>query len=202
MTALEKEILFIISRLRCLTEVQLNKLFNFKRETKKKTLKRTLRRMCSDCILVKFPVNINYKGFRDNSYVYYINGSEFYRGEELVRALISSEVAVKLKMARFEIVRFYKNINIGNKRYTYIEYINPYSNKRAQTLFDVQLKEAPNLLDYEDIKKDIKNSSIPFFMIPNVIVITKLNENPLQNILSEKNISIVDISLASIFRYL
>ena len=69
MTILEKEILFIISRLRCLTENQFNKLFNYKRDSKKKTLRRTLRRMCNDYILVKFPCNINYRGYKENSYL-------------------------------------------------------------------------------------------------------------------------------------
>ena len=37
MNVLEKEILFIISRLRCLTENQFNKLYNYKRDSKKNT---------------------------------------------------------------------------------------------------------------------------------------------------------------------
>lgn len=202
MTALEKEILFIISRFRCLTENQLNKLFNFKRESKKKTLKRTLRRMCNDYILIKFPININYRGFKDYSYIYYINGSEFYKDDELIKALISSEIAIKLKIAKFDVIRFYKNISIGDTKYVYIEYINPYSNQRKQVLFDIVLKNKIDFSKYKSLNLDIKNSTIPFFMRPNLIVITKLSDNLIQNILSESNIYLVDISLNSIFRYL
>ena len=72
MNLLEKEILFMVSRLRCLTESQFNKLYNYKRESKRKTLRKTLRRMCNDYILVKFPCNINYRGYKENSYLYYI----------------------------------------------------------------------------------------------------------------------------------
>ena len=56
MNLLEKEILFMVSRLRCLTESQFNKIYNYKRESKRKTLRKTLRRMCNDYILVKFPL--------------------------------------------------------------------------------------------------------------------------------------------------
>ena len=59
MNLLEKEILFMVSRLRCLTESQFNKIYNYKRESKRKTLRKTLRRMCNDYISVKFPCNIN-----------------------------------------------------------------------------------------------------------------------------------------------
>ena len=35
MNLLEKEILFMVSRLRCLTESQFNKIYNYKRESKR-----------------------------------------------------------------------------------------------------------------------------------------------------------------------
>ena len=109
MNLLEKEILFMVSRLRCLTESQFNKIYNYKRESKRKTLRKTLRRMCNDYILVKFPCNINYRGYKENSYLYYINGScEYYEGDDLIKTLIGSDVAVRLKLANFEMVRFYR----------------------------------------------------------------------------------------------
>ncbi|MGM9533498.1 hypothetical protein [Intestinibacter sp.] len=204
MTILEKEILFIISRLRCLTETQFNKLFNYKRDSKKKTLKRTLRRMCNDYILVKFPCNINYRGYKENSYLYYINGSsEFYKGEDLIKALISSDIAVKLNLANFDIVRFYRNINIGDNNYSlYIEYIDN-NCQRKQVLFDMQLGNTVDLSKYYTLKADMKNTTIPFFMVPNIIVVTnRLNEDDYLYIQDQENIFLVDISLHSMFRYL
>ena len=204
MTILEKEILFIISRLRCLTESQFNKLFNYKRDSKKKTLKRTLKRMCNDYILVKFPCSINYRGYRDNSYLYYINGSsEFYEGEDLVKALIISDIAVKLNLANFDIVRFYRNINIGEHNYSlYIEYIdNNY--RRKQVLFDVQLKNKIDFSKYETLQFDINTSTIPFFMVPNIIVVTdNLNQFDYLSAYNTKNIFLIDISLQYLFKYL
>jgi len=204
MTILEKEILFIISRLRCLTETQFNKLFNYKRDSKKKTLKRTLRRMCNDYILVKFPCNINYRGYKENSYLYYINGSsEFYKGEDLIKVLICSDIAVKLNLANFDIVRFYRNINIGDNNYSlYIEYID--SNcERKQVLFDIQLENEVDLSRYDNLQSDMKNATIPFFMVPNIIVVTNsLNQDDFFYTQNSKNVFVVDISLHSMFRYL
>ena len=204
MTILEKEILFIISRLRCLTETQFNKLFNYKRDSKKKTLKRTLRRMCNDYILVKFPCNINYRGYKENSYLYYINGaSEFYKGDDLIKALISSDIAVKLNLANFDIVRFYRNINIGDNNYSlYIEYID--SNcQRKQVLFDIQLGNNIDLSKYYTLKSDMKNTTIPFFMVPNIIVVTNsLNEDDYLYTRNTENIFLIDMSLHSMFKYL
>lgn len=204
MTILEKEILFIISRLRCLTETQFNKLFNYKRDSKKKTLKRTLRRMCNDYILVKFPCNINYRGYKENSYLYYINGaSEFYKGDDLIKALISSDIAVKLNLANFDIVRFYRNINIGDNNYSlYIEYID--SNcQRKQVLFDIQLGNNIYLSKYYTLKSDMKNTTIPFFMVPNIIVVTNsLNEDDYLYTQNTENIFLIDMSLHSMFKYL
>lgn len=204
MTILEKEILFIISRLRCLTENQFNKLFNYKRDSKKKTLRRTLRRMCNDYILVKFPCNINYRGYKENSYLYYINGSsEFYEGEDLVKALISSEIAVKLKLANFEVVRFYRNINIGENNYSlYMEYIDS-NYQRKQVLFDIQLKNQIDFSKYEKLQFDMKNTTIPFFMVPNIIVVkNNLNEFDYLNVQSMRNVFLIDTSLHSMFKYL
>lgn len=204
MTILERELLFIISRLRCLTENQVNRLYNRKKDSKKKVLKRTLRRMCNDYILVKFPCNINYRGYRDNSYVYYISGSEFYKGEELVKALIASDIVVKMKLYNFEIVRFYRNINIGDdKYYLYLEYINPVENKIKQLLVDIELENKIDFLKYQNLEINIKKSTIPFFMKPNILIVANniKGYNYLENI-NNKNIFFTDASLNSILKYL
>ena len=204
MNVLERELLFIISRLRCLTENQVNRLYNRKKDSKKKVLKRTLRRMCNDYILVKFPCNINYRGYKDNSYVYYISGSQLYKGEELVKALIVSDIVVKMKRSNFEIARFYRNINIGyDKYYLFLEYINPIENKRKQLLIDIQLEDKIDFLKYQNLEVDMRKSTIPFFMKPNILVITN-NTNDysyLENI-NENNIFVVDTSLNSLLKYL
>ena len=203
MNVLEKEILFIISRLRCLTENQFNKLYNYKRDSKKKTLRKTLRRMCNDYILVKFPCNINYRGYRENSYLYYINGScEYYEGEDLVKTLIGSDIAVKLKLAKFEIVRFYRNINIGEHNYhLYIEYIDTFY-RRKQVLFDIPLNDKIDFSKYSSLKFDLSKTTIPFFMVPNIIVVT--NNADEYNFLEDKpkNVFFIDIALHSLFKYL
>ncbi|MGM9533662.1 MAG: hypothetical protein ACI3VR_00340 [Intestinibacter sp.] len=160
--------------------------------------------MCNDYILVKFPCNINYRGYKENSYLYYINGaSEFYKGEDLVKALISSDIAVKLNLANFDVVRFYRNINIGDNNYSlYIEYID--SNcERKQVLFDIQLENEVDLSRYDNLQSDMKNATIPFFMVPNIIVVTNsLNQDDFFYTQNSKNVFVVDISLHSMFRYL
>ena len=160
--------------------------------------------MCNDYILVKFPCNINYRGYKDNSYVYYISGSQLYKGEELVKALIVSDIVVKMKRSNFEIARFYRNINIGyNKYYLFLEYINPIENKRKQLLIDIQLEDKIDFLKYQNLEVDMKKSTIPFFMKPNILVITN-NTNDysyLENI-NKNNIFVIDTSLNSLLKYL
>lgn len=202
MNILEKEMIFIISRLRCLTENQLNKLFGTKQDPKRRTIKRTLRRMCNDYILVKLPCNINYRGYKDNSYVYYINGSKLYRGEVLLRTLIGSEIAVKINTAKFEILRFYRNINMANKKFDlYIEYVNTNTNETKQVLVDILLDKTIDISKYSNISSDLQSCTIPFFMVPNIIVVTNYDNIELRE-LERKNIFFVNTSLNSIYRCL
>ena len=79
MVGLEKEILYLVSRVRYVTETQVGKVFSNKKRSGKKSLKRTLRKMCNDYTLRKIPCNINYTNFKDNSYVYYLNGTTLQR---------------------------------------------------------------------------------------------------------------------------
>lgn len=203
MNILEKDILFMISRLRCLTESQFNKLYNYKRESKRKNLKKTLRRMCNDYILVKFPCNINYRGYKENSYLYYINGScEYFEGEDLIKTLIGSDIAIRFKLANFEIVRFYRNIKIGENTYDlYIEYIDSFF-RRKQVLFDIKLENKIDFLKYETLRFDIEKTTIPFFMTPNIIVITNKSNGNTNLEYKPKNVFFTDISLYSLFKYL
>ena len=102
MVGLEKDILYLVSRVRCVTENQVGKVFSNKKRSNKKSLKRTLRKMCNDYTLRKFPCNITYTNFRDNSYVYYLNGSNVVREENLTKMLLGSEIAIRLRNSGFK----------------------------------------------------------------------------------------------------
>jgi len=58
--------------------------------------------MCNDYTLRKFPCNITYTNFRDNSYVYYLNGSNVVREENLTKMLLGSEIAIRLRNSGFK----------------------------------------------------------------------------------------------------
>ena len=56
----EKEILMLVSKIRCFTETQVGKFFGIKKRYSKKPFKKTLRKMCNEYTLRKYPFNINY----------------------------------------------------------------------------------------------------------------------------------------------
>lgn len=201
MMGLEKDILYLVSRVRCVTENQVGKVFNSKKRNGKKSLKRTLRKMCNDYTLRKFPCNINYTNFKDTSYVYYLNGSNISQEKNLTKMLLGSEIAIRLNSEGYEIVRFYRNAKVGNKIYDiFIEYINP-SRQRLQVLIDIELDEYIEYSKYSNIIDDIDNSTIPFFMVPKVIVISSKEQKHNKNNLDE-NIYFLDTSLNKLFNYL
>ncbi|WP_455537905.1 hypothetical protein [Terrisporobacter sp.] len=198
MIGLEKDILYLVSRVRCVTENQVGKVFNNKKRNNKKTLKRILRKMCSDYTLRKFPCNVSYTNIRDNSYVYYLNGSNIRKGKSLTKMLLGSEIAIRLNNSGYEIVRFYRNAKVGNKNYDiFIEYIS--SNRvRKQVLVEINLDEKTNFSKYENLRNDIENSTIPFFMVPSIIII--LSKEHGNN--NYDNIFFLDTSLNKLFNYL
>lgn len=201
MVGLEKDILYLVSRVRCVTENQVGKVFNNKKRNSKKSLKRTLRKMCSDYTLRKFPCNINYMNFKDNSYVYYLNGSNIAKDKNLTKMLLGSEVAIRLKGSGYEIVRFYRNAKVGNKTFDiFIEYINP-NRERLQVLIDIELDESFRCSKYNNIINDIDNSTIPFFMVPKVIVISS-KEQKHSSCNMNYNVYFLDTSLNKLFNYL
>ena len=201
MVGLEKDILYLISRVRCVTENQVGKVFNSKKRSSKKSLKRTLRKMCNDYTLRKFPCNINYINFKDKSYVYYLNGSNITNGNNLTKMLLGSEIAIRLNSAGYKIVRFYRNAKVGNKTYDiFIEYIN-LLRQRIQVLIDIELYENIEHSKYNNITYDINNSTIPFFMVPNVIVISS-KEQKHNNLNIDEHIHFLDTSLNKLFNYL
>lgn len=201
MMGLEKDILYLVSRVRCVTENQVGKVFNNKKRNSKKSLKRTLRKMCNDYTLRKFPCNINYNSFKDNSYVYYLNGSSIEKGKNLSKMLLGSEIAIRLNSAGYETVRFYRNAKVGDQTYDiFIEYINP-NRKRLQVLIDIEMDDNIKYSKYDNIMNDIDNSTIPFFMVPNIIVISsKEQKNNICYI--NEHIYSLDTSLNKLFNYL
>ena len=199
MMRLEKDILYLVSRVRCVTENQVGKVFSSKKRSSKKSLKRTLRKMCNDYTLRKFPCNISYTNFKDNSYVYYLNGSNITKESNLTKMLLGSEIAIRLKNAGFEIVRFYRNAKVGNQKYDiFIEYITPYG-VRKQVLIEIDDDEKNRFSKYDNIEEDIENSTIPFFMVPRIIYISS-KEQRLNKY--NDNVVFLDPSLNKLFNYL
>lgn len=201
MMGLEKDILYLVSRVRCVTENQVGKVFNNKKRNSKKSLKRTLRKMCNDYTLRKFPCNINYNNFKDNSYVYYLNGSSIEKGKNLSKMLLGSEIAIRLNSAGYETVRFYRNAKVGDQTYDiFIEYINP-NRKRLQVLIDIEMDDNIKYSKYDNIMNDIDNSTIPFFMVPNIIVVSSKEQKHNICYINE-HIYSLDTSLNKLLNYL
>ena len=199
MMRLEKDILYLVSRVRCVTENQVGKVFSSKKRSSKKSLKRTLRKMCNDYTLRKFPCNISYTNFKDNSYVYYLNGSYITKESNLTKMLLGSEIAIRLKNAGFEIVRFYRNAKVGNQKYDiFIEYITPYG-VRKQVLIEIDDDEKNRFSKYDNIEEDIENSTIPFFMVPRIIYISSKEQRFNKY---NDNVVFLDPSLNKLFNYL
>lgn len=201
MGGLEKDILYLIGRVRYVTETQVGKVFNNKKRSNKKYLKRTLRKMCSDYTLRKFPCNISYASYKDNSNVYYLNGSDITSDDTLIKMLLGSEIVIRLKGAGYEVARFYRNAKVGNKNYDiFIEYINP-QKIRKQVLIEIDVEEKISFLKYVNLEEQINNSTIPFFMVPKVIYISSHAENYINNNYSE-NVFFLDTSLNKLFNFL
>ena len=202
MFGIEKDILILISRIRCMTEVQVGKLFNNKRKYSRKPFKKTLRKMCNDYTSKKYPCNINYSGYKDNSYIYYLNGSQMYKGKDLFKAVIGSELAVKIELGGYKIKRFYRNAKVDNLNYDlFIEYTDSY-NDIKQILVDISTDENFNVYKYENMEEKITKSTIPFFEVPKVLIITSDGK---ENLLSKRldlDISFVDYNLTKLFRYI
>lgn len=202
MVGIEKEILILISRIRCMTESQVGKVFGTRKRYGRKPFKKTLRKMCNEYTLRKYPCNINYPGFRDNSYIYYLNGSKMYSGEELLKAVVGSELAIRIDMGGYNLKRFYRNVSVDNRKYDlFIEYVNHYGDQK-QMLVDIALDGDIDISKYENLEEKIVNSTIPFFELPKVLIVTPSN---IENILLEKklfNIESIDLNLNKLFRHI
>ena len=200
MIGVEKEILILVSKIRCITESQVGRFFGTRKRFTRKPFKKTLRKMCNEYTLRKYPCNINYSGYRDNSYIYYLNGSKMYKGKELVKVVIGSELAVKLESGGYKVRRFYRNVKVDNSTYDlYIEYVDNY-NDIKQILVDINLGENFNIFKYANIEEKIEKSTIPFFEVPKILVITKNNEDISISNKLDIDIDFVDTSLSKLFK--
>lgn len=202
MIGIEKEILLLISRVRCMTETQVGKVFSPKKRYGRKPFKRTLRKMCNEYTLRKYPCNINYSGYRDNSYVYYLNGSKQYKGKDLVKIIIGSELAIRINMGGYEVKRFYRNAKVGKETFDiFIEYIDRY-NELHQLLVDIDIDGNIERSKYLNLEYKINDSTIPFFELPKVLIVTSKDTRDLGINNLNDNVSYIDPTLNKLFRYI
>jgi len=200
MVGVEKEILILISKIRCITESQVGKFFGTRRRYARKPFRKTLRKMCNEYTLRKYPCNINYSGYRDNTYIYYLNGSKMYKGKELLKVVIGSELAIKLETGGYKVRRFYRNVKVDNLTYDlFIEYVDNY-NDIKQILVDINVDENFNIFKYDKIEEKIEKSTIPFFEVPKILVITKNNRDISIPEKLDLDIDFVDMNLSKLFK--
>lgn len=200
MVGVEKEILMLVSKIRCITESQVGKFFGTRRRYTRKPFKKTLRKMCNEYTLRKYPCNLNYSGYRDNTYIYYLNGSKMYKGKELVKVVIGSELAIKLETGGYKVRRFYRNVKVDKSTYDlFIEYVDNY-NDIKQILVDINIDEDFNIFKYDRIEEKIEKSTIPFFEVPKILVITKNNQDITVPDKLDLDIDFVDINLSKLFK--
>lgn len=200
MVGVEKEILILVSKIRCITESQVGKFFGTRKRYARKPFKKTLRKMCNEYTLRKYPCNLNYSGYRENTYIYYLNGSKMYKGKELLKVVIGSELAIKLETGGYKVKRFYRNVKVDNLTYDlFVEYVDNY-NDIKQILVDINLDENFNIFKYDKIEEKIEKSTIPFFEVPKILVVTKNNKDIKVPDKLDLDIDFVDINLSKLFK--
>ncbi|MCA9749749.1 MAG: hypothetical protein KC414_11645 [Romboutsia sp.] len=200
MVGVEKEILILVSKIRCITESQVGKFFGTRKRYTRKPFKKTLRKMCNEYTLRKYPCNLNYSGYRENTYIYYLNGSKMYKGKELLKVVLGSELAIKLETGGYKVRRFYRNVKVDNLTYDlFVEYVDNY-NDIKQILVDINLDENFNIFKYDKIEEKKKKSTIPFFEVPKILVVTKNNKDIKVPNKLDLDIDFVDINLSKLFK--
>ena len=200
MVGVEKEILILVSKIRCITESQVGKFLKKKKRYTRKPFKKTLRKMCNEYTLRKYPCNLNYSGYRENTYIYYLNGSKMYKGKELLKVVLGSELAIKLETGGYKVRRFYRNVKVDNLTYDlFVEYVDNY-NDIKQILVDINLDENFNIFKYDKIEEKIEKSTIPFFEVPKILVVTKNNKDIKVPDKLDLDIDFVDINLSKLFK--
>lgn len=203
MMGAEKEILVLMSQVRCATEQQFNKFFSKKKRVVRSPYRKTLRRMCKEFTLKKYPCNIAYGEFKDTSGIYYLNGGKIYKGRELLKAVIGSEIAFKMECSGYEIKRLYRNVTVDKDKFDiYIEYVDK-SNKLRQKLIDIHLSDYYKLSKYNNMDRKVINATIPFFEVPTVLVVTQgqaIDESRIKSM--NLDVVIIDTNLKNLAKYL
>ncbi len=83
----------------------------------------------------------------------------------------------------------------------FIEYTDQFGNIK-QVLVDVDLNNEIDISKYENLSKKIDKSTIPFFKVPNVLVVTPDNIselNDLERYDNEYSINFIDLGLNKLF---
>ena len=195
MGTLEKEVLLLISRVRCITELQIYKYLGYK-NISRRNIRKTLKKMCNDYTLKKYPINCLCYECKDNSYVYYLNGNKVYKGNDLIKAIIGTEINIRLSIAGYKINRFYRNIKLDQDTFDiYIEYLD-YNLIPNQLVIDVDFNNF-NTLKYYDLDEKIKKCSIPFFDVPKVLIVSDKKDYE-----DFYDINVIDFNITKLFRYI
>ena len=205
MLSIEKEILVLMSQVRCATEQQFNKFFskNKKRKIIKSPHKKTLRRMCREFTLKKYPCNVVYGEYKDSSGIYYLNGGRTYKGKELLKVILGSEIVLKMESLGYEIKRFYRNVTVDKDKYDiYIEYVDK-DKKLKQKLIDIKLTEVFRMSKYKNLPNKILNSTIPFYEVPKVLIVSQDSKSDKKRFMNmNENVNIIDMKLENLTKYL
>lgn len=198
MNELEKDILILLSKVRYITETQIMNFFGLKKGYLKRNFKKTLRKMCGDSILKKCLVNINYGGYKDNSYVYYLDGSKFFEGEELLKIILGTEIFIKMTQNGYKIKRFFRNVKLDEEKFdVYIEYIDK-TYDTSQIIFEIETSSKLNIFKYENLSEKIQKSTIPFIREPKLLIVSSFRNK----ILNKNKLKYIDFSLNDLSKYL
>ena len=123
-----------------------------------------------------------------------------YKGKELVKVVLGSELAIKLETGGYKLRRLYRNVKIDNSTYDlFIEYFDNY-NDLKQILVDINLEEEFNIFKYDKIEQKIEKSTIPFFEVPKILIITKNNRSITVPEKLDLDIEFVDLNLSMLFK--
>ena len=83
--------------------------------------------------------------------------------------------------------------------FLFVEYVDNY-NDIKQILVDINLDENFNIFKYDKIEEKIEKSTIPFFEVPKILVVTKNNKDIKVPDKLDLDIDFVDINLSKLFK--
>ncbi len=91
-------------------------------------------------------------------------------------------------------------VKVDNLTYDlFVEYVDNY-NDIKQILVDINLDENFNIFKYDKIEEKIEKSTIPFFEVPKILVVTKNNKDIKVPDKLDLDIDFVDINLSKLFK--